>query len=214
MSNDKACIVCGLDALHSTSDFGDLCKQHYNRYRSKGDPRVRTIRDPNGIILYDDYAEVVLYNKESVEIARTKVSLDKLPIVEQHKWTLYNRDRSSYAITWSREKSTEKMHNLIFDVPEGMVVDHINRDSLDNRNENVRFCTQKDNSRNVGPKKNNKSGVAGVYWNPANNKWRARIKVDGKAIEIGSFCDLEEARTARKAAELHYYGEFGPQSLT
>ncbi len=210
----KICEVCGENKEQKTIctiDSYSLCVKHYQRYKRTGkNPHSRSTRDPNEIVIHDDHAEVLLYDKNSNEIARTKISLDKVEIAKQHKWCIYLRDRSSYAIT-SKEKTTVKMHNILFDVPEGKVVDHINRDSLDNRNENIRFCDNLENSRNIGPKKNNTSGVSGVYWNSDNNKWRSRIKVNYKTIEIGSFDKLEDAKKARKEAEIKYYGEFSPQ---
>jgi hypothetical protein len=51
---------------------------------------------------------------------------------------------------------------------------------------------------------NNTSGVIGVAWNIKVNKWRVKIK----SKHIGYFDDLEDAREARKAAEVKYFGEY------
>lgn len=60
----------------------------------------------------------------------------------------------------------------------------------------------------INPKhlrKNNKTGVNGVYWDNKLKKYRARITVKGKSISLGCFKDLEEAKKARKLAEDKYY---------
>jgi hypothetical protein len=167
-------------------------------------------RVPNEIIIYDDYAEVILYSHKNIECARTKVSLNKLDIVRRYKWCVYLRDRSCYAMT-TVNGNTAKMHNVLFVPPENMICDHRDGNGLNNRDDNVRVCTPLQNSRNVGPKKNNKSGIAGVYWNKANKKWRARIKVNYVSIDLGCYENLEDARQARLDGELEHYGEFSPQ---
>lgn len=55
--------------------------------------------------------------------------------------------------------------------------------------------------------RSNSSGVIGVNWVERDNKWQARISVNGERISLGSFHNFEDAVEARKEAELKYYGE-------
>ena len=55
---------------------------------------------------------------------------------------------------------------------------------------------------------NNTSGVAGVSWNKRCAKWRVRVHLYGKEINIGYFTNIDDAIAARYAAEDKYYGEF------
>lgn len=60
----------------------------------------------------------------------------------------------------------------------------------------------------INPKhlrKNNKTGVNGVYWDKKLKKYRVRINVKGKSISLGCFKNLQEAKEARKDAEEKYY---------
>lgn len=60
----------------------------------------------------------------------------------------------------------------------------------------------------INPKhlrKNNKTGVNGVYWDKKLKKYRVRINVKGKSISLGCFKNLQEAKDARKEAEEKYY---------
>lgn len=100
------------------------------------------------------------------------------------------------------------MHRLIMDCPKGMVVDHINRNKLDNRKENLRICTQSQNCFNSKLSKNNKSGFQGVSWLKCANKWHARIMVNRKTIYLGIFSELEDAIKARKQGEEKYFNNF------
>jgi len=96
------------------------------------------------------------------------------------------------------------LHQLILGRKDGFVIDHINRDKLDNRRENLRFITQRQNCLNVKLNKNNTSGHRGIQWNKEISKYVARITHFRKSIHIGSFAKIEDAIKARKDAELKY----------
>lgn len=98
------------------------------------------------------------------------------------------------------------MHRLILGAQEGQIVDHINGDSLDNRRANLRFATAAQNSRNVGPFRNNAAGLKGVRL--CKGRWMARIQSDGKPIYLGSFDTAEAAAKAYDRAACSLHGEF------
>jgi hypothetical protein len=104
--------------------------------------------------------------------------------------------------------TTELMHRVIMKASCRFMVDHRNGNGLDNRRANLRLATNAQNARNRKLQVNNTSGVRGVYWCERKQKWRARIKVDNRYIDLGMFTDLEKARTVREKAERRYYGEF------
>lgn len=78
-------------------------------------------------------------------------------------------------------------------------IDHINGVRSDNRIDNLRLVSRKQNMENQTLHVNNKSGYRGVYWCKVNGKWRARVKHQGKHCEAGLFDVLEEAAAAAKA---------------
>lgn len=77
--------------------------------------------------------------------------------------------------------------------------------------ENCRWIDHKNNSRNRGVKRLNKSGATGVVWRKTRSgdggSWRASIVVDGKNISLGSYANFDDAVAARKEAELKYWGK-------
>lgn len=82
-----------------------------------------------------------------------------------------------------------------------VLIDHINHDKSDNRIENLRLATQKENSRNRSLGVKNTSGVIGV--DKHEGKWSARIiNNEGKRISLGRFKTFKEAAAARAVAEL------------
>lgn len=80
-------------------------------------------------------------------------------------------------------------------------VDHINRNRLDNRVENLREVSRSCNTRNSGNYMTNKSGVKGVHWAADRGKWMAHIKVFGNDHHLGQYDDFLEAVCHRLAAE-------------
>jgi hypothetical protein len=97
--------------------------------------------------------------------------------------------------------SLYKAHRLVWlythgEWPDGEV-DHINRVRHDNRIENLRVLSRRHNSINMSLRKNNKSGVPGVYWNGAQNRWQVTI---GNTY-LGVTKDFFDACCIRKSAE-------------
>lgn len=94
-------------------------------------------------------------------------------------------------------------HRMAWALHHGMwpsgVIDHVDRDGLNNKIENLRDVTQAENLRNSRMKSNNKSGVTGVSFR--NGKYRAKIVHDYRVFNLGSFDNLEDAAKARKDAE-------------
>lgn len=80
-------------------------------------------------------------------------------------------------------------------------VDHINGSKADNRWANLRIVDQLDNLRNASRSKANTSGVTGVHWDAAKQKWCARLMKNRKHIFLGYFDTVEEAAQARKDAD-------------
>lgn len=95
-----------------------------------------------------------------------------------------------------------KAHRVIWllvyrEFPKG-VIDHIDRDKLNNRIENLRDVSKVVNSLNAKVYKNNRSGVTGVSWHKRTNRWLARGMARGRDVMIGRFDTREEAIAARE----------------
>lgn len=87
--------------------------------------------------------------------------------------------------------------------PEGWM-DHINGDRTDNRIVNLRVVSPSENSRNSALSSLNRTGVPGVFYEAAANRWKAYINVNRRRIELGSHSTLESAVSARRAAEREF----------
>ena len=100
------------------------------------------------------------------------------------------------------------MHRFLINAPKGKSVDHINGDTLDNRKENIRLCSHKENIRNRKINKNNKSGYKGVHIENLGKKWISQIVVDGLKIRARGFETAKEAAIHYNNMAIKYFGEF------
>jgi len=133
--------------------------------------------------------------------------------LNQWKWTYDKRKLTGYVYRRQACKGTGKnyvghiyMHRFILEAPEGLEVDHINHDGLDNRRSNLRLCTHKQNCwnhRDQGAEK-----CVGAHPNTQNGKWIAAIVIDGKSHRLGSFDSQETAARAYNMAASDSRGEF------
>ena len=158
-------------------------------------------RKNNNYTIDGEYAYISIGNEGE------KVICDKDMVDEfsQYYWYI---DSHGYVCTRTN-KTRLKMHKVVMSDFGGDVIDHINRNKLDNRRENLRSTTYSMNAFNQKARGNN-SGVIGVY--NVNGRWESVITVKGKRIYLGCFKTIEEAANARKQAELKYYGELKNKS--
>lgn len=112
-----------------------------------------------------------------------------------------------YAVTYIDKKQVY-LHRLLTNAPVGKVVDHINGDTLDNRLENLRVCSHKENIRNQRSHPDKLQKYRGVDFMKSKNKYRARITCDGKEIHIGLFDTAENAFTEYKKMSKELFKNF------
>lgn len=84
-------------------------------------------------------------------------------------------------------------------------IDHIDRNPINNKIENLRAATRTENNHNLGMRRDNTSGYPGVYLNRRANKYQAYINVNGKNIYLGLYPTAEEAFTAYMIAKIQYH---------
>ena len=103
---------------------------------------------------------------------------------------------------------TKKLNRVILGTKDRtIVVDHADRDILNNRRKNLRETTKQMNEYNEKPiRKNNTSGYKGVTYDKFNKKWMAQIMYNGKSIKLGRFKNKKDAVIARLNAEVKYCG--------
>lgn len=118
-------------------------------------------------------------------------------ILSRHQWAIRTK---MYAVARIDGKRVF-MHQLICSLahgerPPGHEVDHIDRNVLNNRADNLRWVTRSINQANKGKQQNNTSGYRGVSWYASGKTWKAAVKKDGRIVYCRYFHDKHEAARA------------------
>ncbi len=129
------------------------------------------------------------------------IEVDDIPLVEKRDWLAVLSDGLPYAT--SRKG---KMHRLIGKATDDVMIDHANRNTLDNRRHNLRHANGSQNMANRIVSKRRTGMYLGVTWhrNTTDKCWRARL---GQKT-LGYFATPEAARDSYNAAKPEFYGEF------
>ena len=153
-----------------------------------------------------------------IKLTQNKVTIiddDDLSIVSCYKWCLESRGkhlkfwyaRANFRLPDGRNTSIY-MHRLLMNPRPGLVVDHIDGDSLNNTRANLRVCTRSENAKNRFKRPGTSSRYKGVTWNKMERKWKVQITNEYRAIPLGTFDDEGDAARSYNAAAIKLYGEF------
>ena len=117
----------------------------------------------NEYIFRQKYVLLHIINTSNEE-AFGKIDLNDYERVKKYKWTLSIHEQDIRIISNSKELNRIYLHQYILNnINKELVIDHINRNPLDNRKINLRITSRSVNSINAKPRKENKSGIRGVY---------------------------------------------------
>lgn len=126
--------------------------------------------------------------------------------VARHKWCASGSGRRMYAYCHINGK-TVALHRFLTNAPKGMVVDHIDGNGLNDRQSNLRVCTQRQNLWNSRPKGRH-SRYKGVCWDKYRNRWVVYVRYEGRNIFVGRFRDEVEAARAYDRRAYECFGEY------
>ena len=137
-----------------------------------------------------------------------KILIDKEDATDYVGVKLYISTHGYVMVSRYASGSRNYLHRELLSATEGQVVDHINGNKKDARKDNLRLCSQQENSYNARFRTNNTSGVRGVYYDKARGLWSAQITSKKKTKSLGRFARFEDAVKARVDAEAVYHKDF------
>lgn len=156
----------------------------------------------NEIFFENDYAYMSLTKDKITK--KVIFDVEDIDTINKYKWHLHLRKKDNRYDVCSNTFGTHKtkkyiaLSRFLLNYDGKLCIDHINRNTLDNRKSNLRIVTKFENNLNKG---NNTSGCVGVTWDKSKQKWQVTIKKK----YIGRFDDFKEAVNARKQAEKFYH---------
>lgn len=188
--------ICGKPLIITTGNL-----------RTGGQKSCGCRRNSNVYEFHDDYF-LILYPDGSEAIFDS----EDFDIIKKHYWS---KDHSTNHLISSENHSQIQIGRYIL-LMNGYclgdnVVDHINRNPLDNRKCNLRVCSQQQNTINRSLRNDNTSGKSGVTFHKRIGKWQSNVYLSGKRYHLGYFDNKEDAIAARLEGEEKYFGEFAPK---
>ena len=157
-------------------------------------------RRSNRIIDCGDYCKIELYYPHSNSVCDyALISKSDLILAKLIYWR-----KTEYGYARGKNPLTRKdifLHKYITQTSKETVIDHINRNKLDCRRENMRIADSQINSLNRNAPRNSTTGYKGVTFDCRTGKFRAYVKIDRKQINLGLFDTAEMAYQERNSYE-------------
>lgn len=193
------CCICGMPSVASY-DGNRYCNKHWLRMKNHGSPDLLTRKSTCTFETLGDVVEVTTAKGEKI-LADAR----DLDVIKDYSWCV---NKEGYAVARVDGKVVKMNRHILGKECEGAVVDHKNRNRLDNRRCNLRVCTQKENSRNTSPTVTNKTGLLGIRVTKC-GRYNVRITANRKQLHVGNFVSKKDAIKARRYAEDVYHGDYG-----
>lgn len=211
MNNIKICKVCGkiCNGNEKYNYILNMCSKHYQQFKKYGhclDANPRTVFDNNEIRTYKDYGEIDTYTKTGEVLNTFKFDLEDIHYLVNHKWrtSFKGKQRTPYLTTGH----TIYFHRLVMGNP-NREIDHINRDTTDNRKSNLRESFRTQQLANTRLRTDNAGNIKGIYFvarkPPHKSGWRAEISIYSKHFYSKYFNTKAEAAYMRYLYEQYFY---------
>jgi hypothetical protein len=136
------------------------------------------------------------------------IDLEDSVLFESRTWRINDYGYVYSSKTRIGHKKQIFLHRFILGYSGELLVDHINRNKLDNRKSNLRLVTATQNVANSVKQNNCSSKYKGVAWRKDRKKWHAQILINNKHVHIGYFNDETEAAKAYDSYVMKYKCEY------
>lgn len=140
---------------------------------------------------------------------------DWLRVKDLTSYSVYSKCNNQYYVLTQKHVNPlgvvinkKPLHNLIMNAPKGLVIDHKNHDTLDNRRSNLRICTRAQNNQNRIYKKPLKYKYKCVSKSNDSRFFKYRIQTKDKRLCFSGFETAKEAALAYNQKAIELFGEF------
>lgn len=215
----KKCSICGrkTNRTYNLHGYKCICSKHMHQVLQHGKPLdsiARSNSDLNDYRIKKDIVYFNLYNQKNIKIDEFCIDLIDIEKVKYHKWRLSH----NHVVTGLPSKGTQQdISHIVLDLSQDqiktqhIVVDHIDGNPLNNTRENLRICTQSQNTLNKSYVSNNNSGFIGVSYCKNRNRYDPEIRLGYIRCHLGYTTTLKEAVYKRYYAEQLLFKEFANQ---
>lgn len=158
------------------------------------------------LIFSDDQPDIDL-----VPLTRGQVAIidrNDAELVGQWNWIAWPKIWKNKILYFYAKNGNRQIGSLFLEMPSGCQIDHKDGNPLNNKRDNLRVATSRQNSINRGIRSDSISNLKGVGYRPDSKQWRARIVYGGKRHSLGAFDSMEDAKKAYEAAAEVHHGEF------
>lgn len=135
---------------------------------------------------------------------------EDFPRLSKWDWLLahgYDSDDLVYVVRFENKKAIQ-LHRVVLGAADGQIVDHKDRNGLNNQKSNLRLCSHTQNMQNRKKHRNGHSRFKGIWQKKGNGSWVTQIIVNKKKISIYGFSIEEDAARAYDSLAKEHFGEF------
>ena len=180
---------CSVESCSFGVSARGMCSYHYKKWHKKQPKGSCSKREVSEIRIEGDTAHI--------ELTQGKFALIDVEDIYKVSGYVWHYMHPGYAVY--KEKGTRKtvlMHRVITNADDAAVIDHIDRNPLNNKKSNLRETSQLENIRNSKLCDNAK----GVWFLERTGRWRAKLNYSMESVHLGYFDSEQEALEAYKEA--------------
>lgn len=195
----KHCEFCGVSSEKVKVQWCEkanqyLCIKHRGQFLRLGFCKERTKRDKNIYVTCGDYTKILFEDQEGNIVGFSYIDTEDREKCEQHKWMLSEDKGNTRYVSAIINGRHTSLHRFLFEPLDSfLIVDHINRNGLDNRKNNLRAVSLSENS--VNSRTRSATNEKNIY--KKGNKYQVQIIRNYKTVFCKSFASIQEAIEAR-----------------
>jgi hypothetical protein len=143
-----------------------------------------------------DYCEIQVGGARAKRRGVALVDAADAEAIGAYHWSMHGKGYVARTIQVGGKRLAVRMHRQLLGLThgDGVHVDHVNGDKLDNRRVNLRVCTNAENHQN-----RHERPYRGATWDAEAKRWRARVRLDWRLHHLGRFATREEAAAVAAA---------------